>query len=499
MKKFISITLILSIILSISCWFNVFANVKYYPECSLLPRYDSLGYRVSTYGRDENQILRLENGLDAYVLQCTASDGQAYIQRLISNYGWRKVATSSQNNTGYNVLQKEDNYIGIAVFYGPASSADYIHIYPKLDSNYSEKEPVFYNEYSELPMLSLYASTQYIHRFKTPEDMIGYTYKDCYTVDYMWSIIEDIYGWKESESIQFEQGHGHIYTKNNAKICLANLNDDYTYIFGFKNQLAASDLSNYINYAKQYQEKESKSIYGNPQPITGYDNGITKGIDHYNKGLYYEAINEIQRFCDENWYYMTAEQQKNALYYLNNAKSKLADYSFTTGKNYYNKGLYYEAQKEFTNAVDLYTKNTSQWQSANDYLYNANQRIKEWENRNTYTPSKSSSPSYYYNTFDNSSAPLYDSVTGKHRSGTSLMNGGGGWIYKYNYYSDQQKMIYDIGKYMDTLVDVGYVLIKEDSSSVLGWLNYDFRKGNERVYILIMANENKVHIQVYDK
>ena len=136
-----------------------------------------------------------------------------------------------------------------------------------------------------------------------------------------------------------------------------------------------SDISGFGNF---------NYIPVNNVSIASFNAGIGRGIDYYNKGLYYEAINEIQWFCDANWYSMTAEQQQNALYYLNNAKSKLADYSFTTGKNYYNKGLYYEAQKEFSNALSLYPEYSSQWQSANDYLYNTNERIKRLNVLNSY-------------------------------------------------------------------------------------------------------------------
>ena len=119
-------------------------------------------------------------------------------------------------------------------------------------------------------------------------------------------------------------------------------------------------------------------------PSNEFDNGMRKGISYFNQGLYYEAIDEIQNFCDVFWYDMTDKQQEKALYYLWQSKTNLADYSFTTGKNYYNKGLYYEAQKEFSNALNLYPEYSSQWQSTNDYLYNTNERIKRLNVLNSY-------------------------------------------------------------------------------------------------------------------
>lgn len=137
--------------------------------------------------------------------------------------------------------------------------------------------------------------------------------------------------------------------------------------------LESNDLSGFGDF--NYIESGSVST-------ASYETGMKKGIGYYNDGLYYEAIEEIQWFCDGNWYNMTEEQQNNALSYLGSAKTQLADYSFESGKNYYNSGLYYEAQTDFTNALLYYKEaNSSKWKEANDYLYSTNEKIKEWENR----------------------------------------------------------------------------------------------------------------------
>lgn len=73
--------------------------------------------------------------------------------------------------------------------------------------------------------------------------------------------------------------------------------------------------------------------------FASFEAGMKKGIEFFNQGLYYEAINEIQGFCDANWYNMTKEQQENAIWYLNNAKTKLADYHEEIEKERFNKAI----------------------------------------------------------------------------------------------------------------------------------------------------------------
>ncbi len=54
-----------------------------------------------------------------------------------------------------------------------------------------------------------------------------------------------------------------------------------------------------------------------------FDNGMAKGINYFNQGLYYEAKDEFQWFCDANWGSMNAGQQKYALDYLGGAKARI--------------------------------------------------------------------------------------------------------------------------------------------------------------------------------
>lgn len=54
-----------------------------------------------------------------------------------------------------------------------------------------------------------------------------------------------------------------------------------------------------------------------------FNNGMRKGLEYYNKQLYYEARDEFQWFCDYNWGAMTYSQQQTALYYLDSSKAEI--------------------------------------------------------------------------------------------------------------------------------------------------------------------------------
>ncbi len=53
-----------------------------------------------------------------------------------------------------------------------------------------------------------------------------------------------------------------------------------------------------------------------------FDSGMKKGINYFNRGMYYEARDEFQWFCDYNWGSMNSGQQKYALDYLGAAKQR---------------------------------------------------------------------------------------------------------------------------------------------------------------------------------
>lgn len=65
-----------------------------------------------------------------------------------------------------------------------------------------------------------------------------------------------------------------------------------------------------------------------------FDTGMSKGIEYFNKGMYYEARDEFQWFCDANWGKMNAAQQKYALDYLGGSKQKIQEWENKSYMNY---------------------------------------------------------------------------------------------------------------------------------------------------------------------
>lgn len=58
-------------------------------------------------------------------------------------------------------------------------------------------------------------------------------------------------------------------------------------------------------------------------PTYEFDNGMAKGISYFNRGLYYEARDEFQWFCDANWGAMNPGQRQYALDYLGGAQANV--------------------------------------------------------------------------------------------------------------------------------------------------------------------------------
>lgn len=58
-------------------------------------------------------------------------------------------------------------------------------------------------------------------------------------------------------------------------------------------------------------------------PTSTFDKGMEKGISYFNRGMYYEAKDEFQWFCDYNWGAMNYGQQQYALDYLDGTKAKV--------------------------------------------------------------------------------------------------------------------------------------------------------------------------------
>lgn len=200
-----------------------------------------------------------------------------------------------------------------------------------------------------------------------------------------------------------------------------------------------------------------------------FDNGMKKGVSYYNQGLYYEAIDEIQNFCDMFWYDMTDNQQEKALYYLWQSKTNLADYAFNTGVSYYNRGLYYEAQKFFADAIRLYPEYSASWRKANDYLYNTNERIKSLEAKQTY---------------DNSDIITYTAVNNKPLYKYADYNGMDVYFYKY---FDVYELVDHFNKYETSLVEAGFHCTGSDTDSAGTVYYYECDRAPIKVGVMFLV------------
>lgn len=149
-------------------------------------------------------------------------------------------------------------------------------------------------------------------------------------------------------------------TRNKAcrELYLINNNDTSYYINGEETEISSDEYySKYNNIYKEFGEFINTPSYGNMYSITAdnieriynnfiqsnnslytsmentnsntqlstseFDTGMSKGIEYFNKGMYYEARDEFQWFCDANWGKMNAAQQKYALDYLGGTNAKL--------------------------------------------------------------------------------------------------------------------------------------------------------------------------------
>ena len=89
-------------------------------------------------------------------------------------------------------------------------------------------------------------------------------------------------------------------------------------------------------------------------PTAQFDSGMRKGINYYDRGMYYEARDELQWFADYNWgalnvsrrsYLRYPDDAKAKVKEIENENSRLTQQQFDNGMkkgiNYFNKGMYY--------------------------------------------------------------------------------------------------------------------------------------------------------------
>ena len=74
------------------------------------------------------------------------------------------------------------------------------------------------------------------------------------------------------------------------------------------------------------QTATQQTINNNSISTAEFDSGMAKGIWYFNKGMYYEAKDEFQWFCDYNWGKMNVGQQKYALDYLGATRGRIKEY-----------------------------------------------------------------------------------------------------------------------------------------------------------------------------
>ena len=94
----------------------------------------------------------------------------------------------------------------------------------------------------------------------------------------------------------------------------------------------------YLEAARQNLAEYEKSQSSISQ--TDFDNGMKKGISYFNKGMYYEARDEFQWFCDANWGKMNRGQRQYALDYLDSAKRNIQNMSTQNNGTWYHGGAY---------------------------------------------------------------------------------------------------------------------------------------------------------------
>ncbi len=168
-----------------------------------------------------------------------------------------------------------------------------------------------------------------------------------------------------------------------------------------------------------------------------FDKNTQLGLKLYNSGLYSQAKDELQKFCDKNWDTLNKGQQEYIQGYLDDAKQKSKqaskpkkkeivgevfapltteefDAGMSKGIDYFNRGLYHEAYDEFKWFRDARYENMNpeQQKYIDEYLYGA--KVKRDE-----------SEPYWYNKEYDTMGWVY---TGYDYSGSYLTYTGGYYV-----------------------------------------------------------------------
>lgn len=158
----------------------------------------------------------------------------------------------------------------------------------------------------------------------------------------------------------------------------------------------------------------SISLTAFAMPTEEFDNNIQYAIDAYNAGEYQKAQAEFQNFCDENWDDLNEGQQKYIQDYLDGIeKQKYKRSPLTTeefdegmakGIDYFNRGLYHEAYDEFKWFRDAQYENMNpeQQKYIDEYLYGA--KVKREETEPYWYNKKYDTMGWVYSCYRNSGA-----------------------------------------------------------------------------------------------
>ncbi len=129
---------------------------------------------------------------------------------------------------------------------------------------------------------------------------------------------------KEDTTIRLTIGSNQLY-KNNDIVILdvpAQTKNDRTLV---PVRAISESFGITVDWDEKNQIVHLKKING-MLSTEAFNNGMKKGIEYFNKNMFFEAVDEFQWFCDENWYKMNEEQQNYVLKYMDKAKAKFSEY-----------------------------------------------------------------------------------------------------------------------------------------------------------------------------
>lgn len=243
-----------------------------------------------------------------------------------------------------------------------------------------------------------------------------------------------------------------------------------------------------------------------------FDKNTQLGLKLYNSGLYSQAKDELQKFCDKNWDTLNKGQQEYIQGYLDDAKQKSKqaskpkkkeivgevfapltteefDAGMSKGIDYFNKNLYHEAYDEFKWFRDARYEdmNPEQQKYIDEYLYGA--KVKRDESEPYWYNKEYDSMGWVYAGRDLSGR--YLTYTGSYYSNGELIKQGRYKNYtfvipKFNSKSESIRRLNN-RMYNDTykLIDTGLRTLKENGYASINYTKYWESKYNNYVSAVI--------------